>query len=225
MCDEDPWDYAVDKDGHAIIPGAEDEPDSVFPDPAFDPELWPLPPAPADELAAQTTRLAKAIRATWPAEGPWNAGRAAAVMLAEGYIPVPAGLTPDALELFGKTHVLMCDASREIRNLVGDEDIDQLTVWQLLLRAGVCERLISAPGERSETKIINAMRGERKAWPTRRREVLWQQVSYPAGLAEATLAMLERVSLVELRRYQDELQRLLPTLRRCKKKSQERRKK
>lgn len=167
--------------------------------------------------------LLRGIRTMWsPSPSPWNAVQAATHMLDNGVIPVPGDLTPDQMEIFLHTHTLMCQAAQEVHKAVAHADLDP-EIWKVLLRGGVGERLYTAPGETSAIKIINAMRGERKAWPMRRVERLWEQLSYPAGLADAALTLMGRYSHPDLEPYRAVLLSVVPALRRCKKKSQERR--
>lgn len=166
--------------------------------------------------------MVEAIMAGWPAEGQWNAVHAAKIMLLQGAIPQPQGLTLDQIEIFAKTHLLMVAAAGEVRKAVAGAELDP-EIWKLLLRGGVCERLVSAPGETGAIKVINAMRGERKAWPARRTERLWEQLSYPAGIADATLVLLGRLERPELEPYREALLAAIPRLRRCRKLTQERR--
>lgn len=202
--DGDPWDETDDGHGNAVQPGAEDEPDSVFPDPAF-----------ADMVDVDAWR--RAVRMTWAAY-PWASSTRyvyAYGMLMEGAIPIPPDLTPKQLDIFGTTHKLMCTSALEILGIVGDD-----MVWRTVLRAGVCERILSAPGESAVIAVINAMRGERKELgkPVVK---LWEQLSYPAGVAEAALAALGKVQGIDVAYYRDTLLRLLPSLRRTTKPSQE----
>lgn len=207
--DGDPWDETDDGHGNAVQPGDEDEPDSVFPDPTF--------ADPTHEVQVWQ----RAVRLTWAAY-PWTATTRYVYvygMLTGGAIPVPAGLTPKQLDIFGVTHKIMCESALEILGIVGDT-----MIWRTVLRAGVCERILSAPGESTVIAVINAMRGERKelGCPVVK---LWEQLSYPAGLADAALVALGKIQGIDVTYYRNTLLRLVPTLRRTTKPNQEPRRK
>ena len=168
------------------------------------------------------------IRSLWVRMPPFGVVRAVANMMHDGNLPQPVDLTPGQRQLWNTTHMYMCAAAAEVQTAVKPYKLD-VEVWRWLLRGGVCWRVLATPGESDHIRMLNAMRGERRKYGERKATPLHEQLAYPAGHADAMLALL-RVLLTEqpdgyyelgLSRYHDVLVDVGPKLRRTTKATQE----
>ena len=172
--------------------------------------------------------LQSMIKQMWCRRSPYGALTAALKeMTAEGRMPPPKGLTPDQEQLYHRTHTCMIAASQELRRTV-DVILRNDDTWRMLLRGGVCWRLLGTNvDDLDHIRIISAMRGERRPWKGQVQRT-HEQLATPAGHAEATLDVLAAWSVAhpaeyaahDLDRYRAVLVRVLPTLRRTVKASQ-----